>query len=185
MRKLRKPVKLAVVAAGASIIALTGGAGVLAATDSGTSGTNPESSLVDKLVAKFGLNKSDVQAVFDQERSERQAEHQQQLTDRLTQAVTDGKLTEDQKSQILAKQQELQTFMDSLRGKTMEERRTAMDGKRTELEQWATTNSIPEEYARFAIGMGGRHGGPGGQGGMMRGAHKGESAVPNTSITED
>lgn len=158
MKKLSKPAKIAVVAAGASIIALTGGAGVLAATDATSTGTNPESSLIDKLVATFGLNKSDVQAVFDQERTERQAEQQ------LTQAVTDGKLTEDQKSKILAKQQEMQTFMDSLKDKTMDERRAAMDSKRTELRQWVTDNTIPQAYARFVMGMGGPRGGHGGPG---------------------
>lgn len=182
MRKLSKPAKLAVVAAGASIIAVAGGTGVLAATNNAAGGTNPESSLIDKLVTKFGLNKADVQAVFEQEHSEHEAQHQQQLEGRLAQAVTDGTLTEDQKSKILAKQQQMQTFVDGLKGKTMQERRAATTSKRDELRQWATDNSIPQEYVRFALGMAGPHGarGPGGHDSMMRGAPD-DAADPGSS----
>ncbi|MEO6077841.1 MAG: hypothetical protein ABIP54_03570, partial [Candidatus Andersenbacteria bacterium] len=53
----------------------------------------PAPSLIDALVQRFGLNKTDVQQVFDANRTAHQADRQQHEADRLAQAVKDGKLT--------------------------------------------------------------------------------------------
>lgn len=194
-QQLQKPAVLAAALAGATVM-VVGVAGVSAATNStaGSSAsssptssaeTNPESSLIDKLVAKFGLNKSEVQSVFNQEHTEREARHQKDLESRLSQAVTDGKITEDQKSKILAKQQEMQTFRDSLKEKTEDERHTAMENKRTELEKWATDNSIPEKYIHFTMGHGGGkgHGFGDGMSGPRASRVNDSSASSGTSMT--
>ncbi len=68
--------------------------------------SSSSSSLVDKVAEKFNLNKDEVRNGFDENRTERQAEHEQHYEERLTQAVKDGKLTEDQKSKVLAKHKE-------------------------------------------------------------------------------
>ncbi len=52
-----------------------------------------------------------------------------------------------------------------MKDKTPEERRAAMEVKRTELEKWAKDNGIPIEYLR----PGGGHHGPGGPGMGPRG----------------
>ncbi len=142
-------------------IGLTGAGVTLtqAAANPAVPGETRMASLVQALAKKFNLNASDIQAVFDENRQTVAAAHLQKAKDQLTQAVKDGKLTQTQADQIIAKQQELKTLMDSLQGKTREEaeaaRKTAMEGLKT----WATTNNIPQEYLRFGFGPGGGHGG--------------------------
>ncbi len=121
--------------------------------------------LVQALAKKFNLNATDIQAVFDENRQAMEANRLQEAKARLEQAVKDGKLTQAQADQIVAKQQELKTVMESLKGKTREEaeaaRKTAMDNLKT----WAASNNIPHEYLNPGFG----HGGPGGPGrGGMR-----------------
>lgn len=139
-----------VLAVGASSLV---GAGAVSAQTSSDTAHGP-TALIQKIAQKFGLNETEVKAVFDEEHEARQAEMRQNLEERLTQAVTDGKITEDQKSQILTKLDELDTYRDSLSDKTDEERREAMKTKMEELRTWADENDIPVRYLRF----GGPHG---------------------------
>jgi hypothetical protein len=124
--------------------------------------TTGQSSLISKIAQKFNLKEADVQSVFDEQRASDQAAHQAEEKTQLDQAVKDGKLTQVQEDLIIAKQNELQSFMDSLADKTQMERRTAMDAKKVELDKWATDNNIPMQYMHF---MGGREHGMGGPGG--------------------
>lgn len=161
-------------------IAFTGLAGVSAVSAASlATSTDGPTSLIEKLAAKFNLNKDEVKAVFEEERTARQAEHQQKVEERLTQAVTDGKITADQKSKILAKAKELQAQREANRtameGKTHEERKANMDANRTALEKWATDNGIAKEYLHFVMGGGHGHGGPGGPGRF------GGDAAPNST----
>lgn len=146
----------------ASAIGLASAAGVVSAA----ANTSARTDLVDKIAQRFSLNRDDVQKVFDENRATHEAEMQQNMQDRLTQAVKDGKITEDQKAKILAKADEMKTFMDTLKDKTAEERKTAMENKRNELEQWAKDNNIPIQYVRFLHGPRG-HGMGRGHHGMM------------------
>jgi putative NADH-flavin reductase len=130
--------------------------------------SRPMSQLVQKLADKFGLNKDEVQAVFDQTHQEMMATRQAKEEERLTQLVTDGKLTEEQKQLIIAKRKELQaeaqSKMESLKDKTPEERRTAMKEHREALEAWAKEHNIELKYLMPAHGPGkgrGMRGGPG------------------------
>jgi hypothetical protein len=120
-----------------------------ATSESGTSGDGT-SSLVDKLATKFNLNKDDVQAVFDEERTDRQAERQQKFEERLTQAVADGKITEDQKDKILVKMEELESQrkenLEKFKSMSEDERHEAMKSEMESLKTWADENDIPMEY---------------------------------------
>ena len=135
-------------------------AGSTVAADPADSGHD---TLVSKIAQKFNLKQDEVQAVFDEERKNKQAEHQQQEEQKLAQAVKDGKLTEEQKSKIIAKKNELreqrEAERDSMKDKSREERKQAMEAKRTELEKWAQENNIPTEYLHHGKGRGGP-GGP-------------------------
>ena len=135
-------------------------------------------SLVDKLANKFHLNKTEVQQVFDEHKQERRQEMEKRYEERLTQAVKDGKLTEEQKIKLLAKHKELVAEMEKKhaemkakrgemgeksqaeRQKLHEERRAEIEKKRAELEQWEKDNNIPSGYLML--------GGPGGRGHGMR-----------------
>lgn len=117
--------------------------------------TNPHDSLIQRLVARFGLNENEINQVFEEEHEARHAEMAKRMEERLSQAVTDGKLTEEQKQKILAKHEEMKNSreaeMESFKNMTEEERRTAMEKKHTELTTWAKVNDIPMEYLMFKI----------------------------------
>jgi polyhydroxyalkanoate synthesis regulator phasin len=155
--KIKKSVLIGATAAVVGVTSLAG-IGIASAATTATNGN----SLVDKIATKFGLKKADVQAVFDQNRTEKEAERLQNVKDTLAQAVKDGKLTQAQADAITTKMTEMKTFMDSLKDKTADERHTAMDAKRDELKKWADDNSIPEAYRRFVMGGPGRGMGMGG-----------------------
>ena len=129
--------------------------------------TNPEQSIVEKLASKFGLNQDEVQSVFDESRSEREAEHEARIAEELAELVSEGKLTEEQVEALKTKSAEIKSEReadkDSMKDKTEDERKSIMESKRTELDQWLSDNGIDEEYGRFL--MGGGRGGPGGPGG--------------------
>ncbi len=134
-------------------------AGVASAqTGNGTNGTD---SLVDKIAQRFNLNKDDVQKVFDENRSQHEADRQKRIEDRLNQAVKDGKITSAQKDAIIAKMKDMQTFMDSVKDKSADERRTLMKQKIDEMQQWAKDNNLMQYMPMM--------GGPGHHGmGMMK-----------------
>lgn len=118
--------------------------------------TNSDGSnnLINRIATKFNLNKGEVEKVFEEERAEREAEHQQRIEERLSKAVVDGKLTEDQKAKILAKHAELKDDMEQLHeamaGKSKEEIRELKQQHHEELQQWAEDNDIPLKYLHFA-----------------------------------
>ncbi len=153
-------IKKSLLVAGAvtSIGAAGFGGSTLVSAETDPSSNNGANSLVTKLAEKFNLKSEDIQAVFDEDRTAKDVERQAQVEKELTQAVTDGKLTAVQKDKIIAKQKELNAArtaeMTANKDKTQEERKAEMDAKRTELEKWATENSIPAEYTKYVMGHG-------------------------------
>ena len=112
--------------------------------------------IIQKLVDKFKLNESEVNKVVEEARTERQAqrrdlqaERQKIIEEKLAQAVKDGKITEDQKTKILNKINEMRTAQQNERQEfnmrnlsqeerkaEMEKRRDEMEKKRAEFETW-------------------------------------------------
>ncbi len=137
-----------------SIGAVTaGGLGIASAATSNTG----RDALVDKLVAKFNLNKADVQKVFDEEHAARETEHEADIKTKLDQAVKDGKLTQDQEDKLIAKLKELQADRDAARDSGTKPDAATMKAKRDEFKKWLSDNNIPEEYG-LALGGRGHHG---------------------------
>lgn len=124
--------------------------------------SNPQTTLIQKIADKFGLNRDDVQKVFNEARGEHQAQMQNRFEERLTQSVKDGKITEAQKTLILNKhkemQQEREKNMDSWQNLTKDERKSQMQTKRTEMENWANENGIDLQYFHMGVGMKGHMG---------------------------
>lgn len=122
------------------------------------SNTTESSTLVQMIADKFGLNKNDVQGVFDQFKTQRQTQMETKFEDRLTQDVTAGKITEAQKQLIIAKRKELQgnrqAFLESLKNMTAADRKAALDKQHQDLQNWATQNNIDIKY--LMPGFGGR-----------------------------
>ena len=150
-----------------------------------TGNTNHMSSLAQKIAEKFGLNQADVQAVFDEAHEERNVQVQEEFESRLTQYVTDGKITAEQKQLILQKRAELdakrEADRESMQNLTEDERRTKMTEEKTALETWTKENGIDIQY----LMPGGRdHGGPKGFG-MQRGVDENApSATSAPTVTE-
>lgn len=151
-------------------------AGVSQAATDGTQ-TNPMSNLVNAIAQKFNLSTTDVQQVFDEQRTQMGVQRQQEFRDRLSQAVTDGKLTQTQADLITAKMTELEANKQSLEGKTEEEKRTAVKSQMDSLQTWITENNIPREFVPFGGGRGGKRG----HGGFRKGTPPQTDASSNTN----
>ncbi|MBP9762979.1 hypothetical protein KBD34_05195 [Patescibacteria group bacterium] len=171
-------------------VAGLGASSIQAASPTDTS-TRPDrfSNLISLISQRFNLSQSDVQKVFDQQRTQMEAErethHTEELTTRLAAAVKAGTITQAQSDLIKAKQTELKAFHESLKGKTKEECEAAMKAKMEELKTWAKANNIPEQFANFGP-MGGQRGpgGPGmGRGGMNQGGPRGGMRGPRGAMT--
>jgi hypothetical protein len=102
-----------------------------------TASTNPMDSLIQQLATKFGVKQNDVQVVFDQNRQDREVQMEKNFETKLTQDVSDSKITEAQKQLIITKRQELVA-------------------QRSALVKWATDNNIDQKYlgGGFGHGMG-------------------------------
>jgi len=99
---MNKKVLAAVLALG--IISLVGyfGSNYVLAEDE-----NPmHQTLISRIAEKFNLKESDVEAVFEAVRDERRDEMKSQRSEKLTQAVSDGVITEAQKVTLLDKMEE-------------------------------------------------------------------------------
>jgi hypothetical protein len=129
-----------------AVISLAGTGLFGAAQTFAQSSSEEGSSLVQKISTKFGLNRNDVQAVFDEHRTEKHAKMQARFEEQLTKAVTDGKITEEQKAKILAKFSEVkaqkEAVRDEFKNMTPEERQAAHEKKHEELKVWAEANGI-------------------------------------------
>lgn len=132
----------------------------------------PYSNIVQKLVGRFNLNADEVQQVFDEAREERREEMQARFgergekmrvgfEERLNQAVSEGKITEEQKQALLAKKVETQTNFEELKDLSFEERKENMEARRQEVQAWAEENGIDLSLVPVFFG-GGRRGGHGG-----------------------
>jgi len=109
---------------------------------------NPsKDNLVSKIASRFSLSEDDVQSVFDEYRAEHEQERKAKLENRLTKAVQNGKLSEEQKNQILTKMDENKAFFKSLKDMSKSERKTALENHRKEMKAWAKENEIDKKWA--------------------------------------
>lgn len=147
-----------------------------AATPSaGTTFKDPQQTLIQSLVNRFNLNETDLTSFFQEQRTQHEAQGAARVTERLTAQVTAGKLTEAQKSAIVAKIAEAKIKHEAARKLTPEECRKLMEAYRTELEAWVKAQGLDRSYVALIIGKhGGRgHGGPGMGGQMGPGGRQG------------
>ncbi|OGY23706.1 MAG: hypothetical protein A2172_00065 [Candidatus Woykebacteria bacterium RBG_13_40_15] len=110
---------------------------IRAATDSSGS------SLVENLAEKFNVSTDEVKGVFEQTREERQAEMKKQVEENLAQAVKDGKITQEQKETIQAKQSAIEKKMEEVRS------------LRQDLHDWADENDVDLSEIMPSKGFGG------------------------------
>lgn len=140
----------------------------IASAETGTDSNNPMSSLVQKIASKFNLNKDEVQKVFDEDRSAREAEREKDQAERLQKLVDAGTITASQKTAIEAKIKEMKAERDankdSMKDLSDTERKAKMDAKKTELETWAKQQGLDLTKLQGVLmgghGRGGHNGPP-------------------------
>lgn len=159
--------KIAVgVVAGATV--LTGLYGATVAQAATTTTDLPP--MIQGMAEKFGLNKAEVQSYVQESRAanrtERQAEREKVLTEKLSQAVSGGKITEAQKSTIWAKHEEIQAKRADFMNLSREEKRVKMQELRTEMQNYLKSQGIDETVMPAPQGPRG--------GGMGGGLHRGQ-----------
>ncbi len=163
---------------GAGIATLgVGSLGVVSAATTSDS-TDGSTSLVDKIASKFNLDKTKVQAVFDEEHAAREAEMKADRAAALKQAVTDGKLTQAQADHISAAWTEMEAARPTDGTKPTDAQREAMKAKMDALKTWLDEQNI-DLKGIDGLGM---HGGFGGHGGP-RGDKESSTSSSSSSST--
>ena len=123
--------------------------------------TDWRTSFVETLASKLGVSTDKVETAVDGLREDRRTTMQTRYEERLGELVELGKITESQKSAVLAKRAELQKEWDA--------QNTVRQQHQEELRTWASNNGIDLSVIG-PMGMGGGRGeGMGGGMGMGRG----------------
>lgn len=173
MQKLKTAL---MVGAGVATIGL-GGLGVASAATNNSSSTSPDSSLVDKIASTFNLDKSKVQAVFDQNRADYMKEMQAKRADALKQAVTDGKITQAQADYITKAWADIEAQRPADGSKPSDSQREAIKTKRDALQTWLKQQNIDLHTVLRSEGFThGRHG-------DSQGTTSGSSSSSSSSTT--
>jgi hypothetical protein len=132
-------------------------------------------------VTKFHLNKSDVQAVFDADHKEHEAQMEADMKAKLAIAVKDGKLTQEQADHITLVMSEIKTLRGDSDPKSESDLvRSQIKTKLDDLRTWATTNNVDMQYIMF--GHGGH--GPGGPGGPGKDDSSSSSSSSSSTSTD-
>lgn len=110
--------------------------------------------IVQRLAERFSLNVEDVKEVFEEERAEHHTKMLKTFEDRLSNAVSEGKITEEQKQLILDKHEEMQAKMQDLKSQdlTREEMHEEMKAYHEELKAWAKEQGIEMPLMAFKFG---------------------------------
>lgn len=139
-------------------IAILLGTGTYGINNIYASEDSPQNSIVEKLVAKFNLNRDDVQKVFDEDKEDRGKEMESKFNSMLDAAISKGELTESKKSLILEKRDEFKNSFefkgDENKGLSRDEIQAKMKTKRESLEKWANDNKIDMKYLIWLGGLG-------------------------------
>lgn len=137
-----------------------------------------QASMITRLAQKLGVPETEVKSAFDEMHKEHASEMKANMETKLSTLVADGKITEAQKTAILAKMEEFRTEREqnreSFQNLTREERKAKMDAEKAELDAWAKSQNIDLSilpFGKFGEKVRGtfesRHGM------MMEGGHRG------------
>ena len=84
-----------------------------------------------------------------------QQKMQQRINDKLTQAVQAGKITDAQKTDIIAELAKLKSEYNpqSLKNMTSAQRKQTFQAEQNEINTWAKSEGVDPSYLRFGWGM--------------------------------
>lgn len=119
--------------------------------------------LVTKLAQKFNIDVSEVESVFEEQRTEMQAERETKRAEHLQGLVDAGTITAEQKTLLETKFDEMKATREALRDQdlTREERHEKMEEARESFEAWANEQGIDLEAIHPEGGPEGQKGGRG------------------------
>ncbi len=98
--------------------------------------------LMQKLIGHFNLDKTVVDKIIQDYRTNKQEENRKLLEDKLTKQVKEGKITEAQKNEILAKTAEWIKSRQTIRTLPIEQRKSEVLELRQEIKSWKQTNNL-------------------------------------------
>jgi len=126
-----------------------------------------QASMITRLAQKLGVPEDKVKLAFDEMHTEHASEMKANMETKLGTLVAEGKITEAQKSAIIAKMEEFKTKKqqnrEAFKSLNVEERKAKMTAEKTELETWAKSQGIDLSLLPFGKfgGMGDREHGKG------------------------
>ena len=128
--------------ASVAVVSAIAGATFLGANTASAQATGE--SLVSRIAERFSVSETEVQEVLDEYKADKQEEREAARDEHLTELVTDGVLTEEQRAELEAFGEEKRTLKEELRDQDLsrEEIREAMEGIRDEIEAWAEAEGI-------------------------------------------
>jgi len=107
------------------------------------SATGEKTSMVDKLVSKFNLDKTEVETFFKEERAAHDVKRSEKMTEKLAEAVKDSTITQEQSDYITKAMTEIDVLRsESTPGEQDDTTRDAMKEKRDALRDWAKENDV-------------------------------------------
>jgi hypothetical protein len=156
MNKLKRTL---IIGAGVASVGVAGLTGVATTSALTASDNSTGTSLIDKLVTKFNLNKDEVEAVFQAERAEHKAEMKAERSEALKMALNNGKLTQAQYDYILNAHVEIDALIEAAgsRDEQSDEEKAAIKEKFEALRGWFKEQDL--NLRDLGIGRG--HGGGG------------------------
>lgn len=148
---------------GAAIASISAGGVGVAGIASAQSAHDGNATIVDRLVEKFDLNKDEVQAVFQEQHQERHAQMATERSERIADAVSTGKITQEQADYLTAAFEDIDALRDSIvPGEENDEIRAQVREKMLAVHNWADENDVDLRALNGGHnGHGGKFGGRG------------------------
>jgi hypothetical protein len=111
------------------------------------------SNLVTSIAQRFNLKEADVAAVVKDVRTQHMTTMRSKWEAKLSQAVTDGKITEAQRQAIIAKHDEVQGKINAAKDLPDAERKVKAKEAFADLEKWSVDNNINlKQFGLFGFG---------------------------------
>jgi hypothetical protein len=104
------------------VAALVALAGISAYSLKASADERGSRNMSQEIAEKFNLNQDEVDSFFSEKREQRREENQSRMEENLSQAVLDGKITEDQKNALIEKREEMQANREDMSNLSREER---------------------------------------------------------------
>ena len=98
--------------------------------------------IIQKIIDKFNLNPDEVKTTMDEVWKERHERREDELQQKLNQALKEGKITKEQKNKIMAKHEEIEKNREEWQNLSRKEKREKMEEFQEKMRAWAESEGI-------------------------------------------